>query len=75
MPLKASKIRIKSKKVIIKNPKGFFLDDPDTDVIALRKKSGKTLVGVTFTKILPPRPPKRLRVKKKPGRKRKRGKR
>ena len=73
MPLKASKIRIKSKKVIFKNPKGFFLDDPDTDVIALRKKSGKTLIGVTFTKILPPRPPKRLRLKKKLGRKKKKG--
>ncbi len=73
MPLKASRIKIKSKKVIIKNPKGFVLEDPDTDVVALRRKGGKTLVGVTFTKRLPskaPKPPKRMMKKKKKGRKR-----
>ena len=69
MPLKRKSKKFgpfKRKTINIKTPKGFFLDDPDSDVIGFRDpKTGKSKVGVVFTKVKRlkgvPRPPKRFR--------------
>lgn len=59
MPLKSSQIRVRTKRVNIKTPKGFSLED--TTVI---RKKKSTLVGFTFTKVLPSKPPKPTKSQK-----------